>query len=381
MGIRIIGHLPTAGDARRFLDHTQTAVNVGVGFRRSAVRTGPSYRAPTLDYLTEAAMAWERAGAAAALVPTGTSFEDAWVVASALMARTRRIGFLVALRPGLVTPVLAAQMMSSFQRLSGGRLLLNVTPGVPGPVSHRFGDWLSKTERLEQAGEFLTIVRGAWGEEPFDFTGTHFRVKGASVTAPDPPPTVYYGGSSEESMAFAARYADVYLSFAEPPDMVTERIARVHQLAAVHSRTVRYALSFQIIARETAQEAWTVAEKMIGGADEATIRESLAAFRRSGAANATARTRLLDRMASVSGATEISPNLWVGGLLVHAGRPPALVGSHAEIAERIAEYHELGVTELQVTGFPDVEESAHFGEGVMPLLRRNGLLDEWDPLS
>ncbi|GEL23158.1 alkanesulfonate monooxygenase [Pseudonocardia sulfidoxydans NBRC 16205] len=376
MGIQVIGHLPTAGDARRFLDHTQTARNVGVGFRRSSLHTGPSYRAPTLDYLTQVALAWERAGAHAALVPTGTSFEDAWVTASALMSRTRSLGYLVAFRPGLVGPVLAAQMMSTFQRLSQGRLLLNVTPGVPGPVSNRFGDWLSKSERLDQAGEFLTIVRGAWGEEPFDFAGRYFRVEGASITAPDPIPPFYFGGSSEESMAFAARHADVYLSFVEPPDMTAPRLERVRTLAAEHGRTVRTALSFQVITRNTAREAWDVAEHMLGDVDEASVRDSLAAFRRSGAGAAAARTRLLGRMESVAGAAEISPNLWVGGLLVHAGRPPALVGSHTDIADRLTEYHDLGVTEFQVTGFPDVEESAHFGEGVIPLLRERGLLDE-----
>jgi alkanesulfonate monooxygenase len=88
-------------------------------------------------------------------------------------AATSRLKFLVAFRPGLLSPTLAAQMAASYQRLSGGRLLLNVVTGGQADEQRRFGDYLSHDERYARTGEFLAIVRGAWSGQPFDFSGQH----------------------------------------------------------------------------------------------------------------------------------------------------------------------------------------------------------------
>ena len=73
---------------------------------------------------------------------------------------------------------------------------------------------------------------------------------------------------------------------------------------------------------------------------------------------------------------EIAPNLWAGVGLVRGGAGTALVGSHEEVADRIAEYHALGIDEFVLSGYPHLEEAWWFGEGVMPILRRRGL---WAP--
>jgi alkanesulfonate monooxygenase len=67
---------------------------------------------------------------------------------------------------------------------------------------------------------------------------------------------------------------------------------------------------------------------------------------------------------------EISPNLWAGIGLVRPGAGTALVGSHEQVAERIAEYHELGLDEFILSGHPHLEEAYAVGENVLPLLRR-----------
>ena len=95
---------------------------------------------------------------------------------AALTQVTKRLKFLVAFRPGLISPTLAAQMAASFQRVSGGRLLLNVVVGGDEVEQARFGDFLSKDERYARADDFLAIVRGAWENESFDFAGEHISV-------------------------------------------------------------------------------------------------------------------------------------------------------------------------------------------------------------
>jgi alkanesulfonate monooxygenase len=71
---------------------------------------------------------------------------------------------------------------------------------------------------------------------------------------------------------------------------------------------------------------------------------------------------------------EIYPNLWAGVGLVRGGAGTALVGSHAEVADRIEEYASLGISEFIFSGCPHLEEAYWFGEGVRPELRRRGVL-------
>ena len=67
---------------------------------------------------------------------------------------------------------------------------------------------------------------------------------------------------------------------------------------------------------------------------------------------------------------EVSANLWAGVGLVRGGAGTALVGSYARVAERIEEYHQLGVDSFILSGFPHLEESIHVGAEVLPLLRK-----------
>ena len=173
--------LPTAGDDRHV-----------VGF---GATTG--HRDPSRRYLSQVARAAEQLGFDAVLTPTGTACEDAWITTASLLGDTERLRFLVAFRPGLVSPTLSAQMAGTFQRLSEGRLLLNVVTGGDAEEQRRFGDWLDHDARYDRTDEFLTVLRGAWGDTPFDFSGHHYEVAGATVSAPpDPVPPIFFGGAS-----------------------------------------------------------------------------------------------------------------------------------------------------------------------------------------
>ena len=97
--------------------------------------------------------------------------------------------FLVAFRPALLSPTLAAQMASTYQRMSGGRLLVNIVTGAEPAELARFGVWEDKETRYERTGEFVQIMRGAWSGEPFAYTGKHYDVADATTrAAPEPDP-------------------------------------------------------------------------------------------------------------------------------------------------------------------------------------------------
>nr|WP_284289439.1 LLM class flavin-dependent oxidoreductase [Angustibacter aerolatus] len=221
MAITLHWFLTTSGDGRTI---------VGAYHGAAGRATTRGVREPDIDYLAQQARAADALGFTGVLTPTGTWCEDAWLTTAALVRETRRLKFLVAFRPGVLSPTLAAQMAASYQRLSRGRLLLNVVTGGDAVEQQRFGDWLDHDERYARTAEFLQVVRGAWSGQPFDFTGEHYDVRGATVAVvPDPVPDVYFGGSSEAALPVAAEHADVYLTWGEPPAQVAQKIARVRE--------------------------------------------------------------------------------------------------------------------------------------------------------
>ena len=255
--------LPTGGDSRDVLPDADR----------------PGQRAPDRDYLAQVALAAEAHGFDAMLTPCGTGCEDAWITTASLVPVTSSIRFLVAFRPGLLSPTLAAQMASTYQRMSGGRMLVNIVTGAEPRELHRFGDYADKATRYERTGEFLAVMRAAWSGEPFDFEGDHYTVTGATTRAvPDPVPEIYFGGASDDAKAVAAAHADVYLVWGEPPEAAQRQLLDVRDRAAALGRELRYGIRFHVIARPTADEAWAAADGLLAGISDDDIAAARADF-------------------------------------------------------------------------------------------------------
>ncbi len=352
--------LPTGGDARDVLPTAPDA----------------HPRAPDHSYLAQIAVACDRLGYDAMLTPCGTGCEDAWLATAALIPLTQRIKFLVAFRPALLTPTLAAQMASTHQRMSDGRLLVNIVTGAEPVELARFGVHDDKETRYAQTEEFIQVMRGAWSGLPFDFDGDFYNVVGATTRdVPDPVPAIYFGGASEAAERVAANQVDVYLAWGEPPDMVAQRVERVRALAAAAGRTIRFGIRFHVIARPTAVEAWAYADRLLAGMDADAIANAARDF---DATQSVGQRRMADLHGGDTSQLVVHPNVWAGFGLVRGGVGTGLVGSYAEVAERILEYHGLGFDEFILSGYPHLEEAYWFGEGVMPLLRASGHLPQID---
>ena len=367
MGVVLHWFLPTNGDSR-----TDLSLGNAVGAAGSrVVAGGGTERAPDLEYIGQIARSAEQLGFDAALTPTSSWCEDAWVMTAALTQVTKRFRFLVAFRPGLMSPTLAAHMAATYQRVSGGRLLLNVVTGGDDVEQRRFGDHLGKPDRYRRAAEFLHVVRELWTGQPVDFKGEFIDVRGAQII-PDPIwPDIYLGGSSEPALDVAARYADVYLTWGEPPAAVAAKLDQVRARAKAAGRELRFGIRLHVITRETGAEAWTQAQRLLDGLDPAAIAEAQRIQR---ASQSEGQRRMTELHGGRTDALEVSPNLWAGVGLVRGGAGTALVGSYEEVADRIAEYHELGIDEFILSGYPHLEEAYQMGEGVMPVLRARGLL-------
>jgi alkanesulfonate monooxygenase len=294
-----------------------------------------------------------------------------------LSSVSERLKFLVAFRPGLTAPFLAAQMAGSFQNLSGGRLLLNVVTGGESHEQRMFGDFLDKDGRYARCDEFLEVVRRLWTGDTVNFEGEHFKVEDAVLAQiPDPLPEIYFGGSSPAAGTVAARHADVYLTWGEPPAAVQDKVDWIRKLAAEEGRPadrpVRFGIRLHTIARDTSADAWAEADRLLSAIDDEQIAKVQSGLKRS---ESEGQRRMLELNQGSKDGLEIHPNLWAGVGLVRGGAGTAMVGSHSEIADLVEQYAEVGIQEFVLSGYPHLEESYWFGEGVLPELARRG---RWD---
>ncbi|UOY92460.1 FMNH2-dependent alkanesulfonate monooxygenase [Ectobacillus sp. JY-23] len=347
--MEVLWFLPTSGDSRY------------LGTKKGG-------RPATYVYLKQIAQAVDQLGFHGALLPTGQSCEDAWITASSLLSVTERMKFLVALRPGLMSPTVAARMASTFDRLSGGRLLVNVVTGS-SPAEHGAdGIHLSHAERYLVTDEFLSVWRNLLNGEEVNFEGEHFHIKGGKNVYPpvqSPYPPLYFGGSSAIAKEVAAKHVDVYLTWGEPPAAVKEKITHVQQLAARYGRTVRFGIRLHVIVRETADEAWDAAHALIRHVDDETVAAAQKALQQH---ESEGQRRMLALHSGNRNDLEISPNLWAGVGLVRAGAGTALVGDPETVVERIREYEALGIDTFILSGYPHLEEAYRVAELLFPLL-------------
>lgn len=323
-------------------------------------------RAVDLHYLKQIAQAADELGYSGALLPVGRSCEDPWIAAASLIAVTRRLKFLVALRPTTISPTSAARQAATFDRLSEGRLLVNVVAGGDSGDLEADGTFLSHDERYEHAREFLDIWTRLMAGEEVTHHGKHLQVTKAKllytpVQRPHPP--LYFGGSSNAAHDIAAEQTELYLTWGEPPAEVEKKFADVRKRAEAAGRKVRFGVRLHVIPRETNELAWAAAEDLIKHLDDATIAKAQSAFsgmdsegqRRMRALHGGSRSKL-----------EISPNLWAGVGLVRGGAGTALVGDGETIARRLKEYESIGADTFVLSGYPHLEEAYRFAELVFP---------------
>jgi alkanesulfonate monooxygenase len=348
----VLWFLPTHGDGR-YLATSQGGREVDLG------------------YLTQIAQAADQLGYYGVLLPTGRSCEDSWVVASALVPLTRRLRFLVAVRPGLQSPSVAARMAATLDRISGGRLLINVVTGGDPVENKGDGIFTPHDQRYDLTREFLNVWKAMLAGETVNYRGEHIRIEDGKIFFPPvqkPHPPLWFGGSSEAGIAVAADQVDTYLTWGEPPGDVAEKLAVADAAARQRGRKLDFGIRLHVIVRETNEKAWEAARELISFVDDKAIAQAQQVFARMDSVGQR-------RMAALHGGSrdrlEISPNLWAGVGLVRGGAGTALVGDPETVAERMREYMRLGIGTFILSGYPHLEEAYRFAELVLPRLKLN----------
>lgn len=343
---------------------SQRPGHIAPGYRPDGKTDGFTY----IDYIAQVAKAAELAGFEGALLPTGP---EPWIVAAALARETRRIRFLVAFQATWTLPAYAAQQAAILQHLSHGRLDWNIITGGNPAHQRAQGDYLDHDQRYRRTGEFLDIIQGLWEHEQFSYQGQIYQLENGEL----PPglrqerkPGVYFSGFSDPALDVAARHADVYLNWAEPLDKLKPHIDRVRELAARQGREVRFGLRVDVFARETEEAAWRDLRRQfdaVGNRGSSEAKAFTSGSDSVGGARQTAYHQNVDRFEDLI----LGPNLWAGFAKAKPGPTVGLVGSHENVAERLAEYRDAGFSTFILASNPHLEEALRIGQEVLPLVQ------------
>jgi alkanesulfonate monooxygenase len=345
----VLWFLPTHGDGR-YLASTEGAREVD------------------FKYLRQVAQAADQLGYYGVLLPTGRSCEDSWVIASAVAPWTERLRYLVAVRPGLQSPSVAARMTATLDRVTNGRLLINVVTGGDPVENKGDGIFLPHDERYAVTREFLNVYSDLLAGKTVNVQGKHIQIEDGRLIFPPvqtPRPPLYFGGSSDAGIDVAVDTVDKYLTWGEPPALVAEKVARVKAAAEKRGRKLSFGIRLHVVVRETNEAAWKAADELIQYVTDDVIANAQKTLARQ---DSVGQQRMMQLHGGRRDKLEISPNLWAGVGLVRGGAGTALVGDAKTVAARIKEYQDVGVDTFIMSGYPHLEEAYRFAELVFPLL-------------
>ncbi|SDT22735.1 LLM class flavin-dependent oxidoreductase [Microlunatus soli] len=338
-------------------------------------RTGPFIQPDFVERITHA---HEDAGFDKVLIGYGSSTAEGTQVAAWAAARSDRLQFLIAHRPGVTFPTLAARTFATLDQFSQGRVNVHiVTGGVPADL-RREGDFADKDARYARTDEYITLLRRAWESEvPFDHSGPGYRLDGfRSEVRPwqDRRIPIYFGGSSAAAYRVGGSQADTYMLWGEPLAETRQQIESVRAAAAAAGRAQApaFSVSFRPILGATEDEAWERAHRVL-----ATIQDSgggLGAFVSSTALVGGGRPASVasQRLLAAAAKGDLHDRaLWTptAAATNASGNTTALVGTPETVAEAIADYAELGVSAFLIRGYEPLADAVEYGRELLPRAR------------
>ncbi len=332
-------------------------------------------RPPTFDYLKQVVQTAESAGFHSQLIPTrfanglfseNQPLAETWTTATALAAVTSRIRFLIAVRPGFVSPGLFAQMAAALSNISGGRIDINVVPGGIQGDFERLGVTSSHDQRYTFADEFIGACKKLWSSpgEPVQFDGEVVKLDGAMVS-PGPAgggPRWYLGGASPNALSLAGRQADCLLMWIQPVEDIAALMERATTAFEEEGRTPEFGLRTHLVVRDSEDEAWEAAEDLISDAATQVKEQRSAQVRGTAMVGAAIQARPRDQH-------RVTERLWNGISTVRVNCGTAIVGTPAQVADELVCYWDLGIDEFILSGYPHVEEAERVAADVIPLVR------------
>jgi len=298
------------------------------------------------------------------LLPIGFHRADPISLATYFGLATKRVRYMLAIRPGVVSPTYLVQQVNTVSVLIDGRVSINVVAGYSSQELRAYGDFHSHDDRFGHSDEFWSICRQLWhGPVPVDFAGKYLSVEGARINTPFTgdrvAPELYFGGSSELASNLAIKHGDALLRLGDTPERLAPQLRRV--LAT--GREV--GLLFSVIARPTRTEAVDAAYALVAAAGDSG-RAVQDRFRVESAESVGFSTTYL---LGYRQSDWPRPYLWSGGIPYMGPLSLALVGSPDDVAAALLEYRSIGVTQFLFHGRPDIDSLPYFCQEILPRVR------------
>ena len=343
------------------------------------IGTRRAERPPTFEYLREVVETAEKNGYYSLLIPTrfanglfeeGAPLAETWTTATALAAVTNKIRFLIAVRPGFISPGLFAQMAATLNQISGGRVDINVVPGGIKGDFERFGETSDHSTRYKRAEEFIQSCRALWASpEPTVFHGEHVTLDGAIVSPSpvDDGPNFYLGGASPSALKLAGQESDVYLLWIQPPGDISSFIQRANKEFVEAGREPRYGLRTHLIVRPTETEAWDDAGELLSMADVVVKEQRASVVVVPQSVNNPEPVAVFGDQYMEN--YRLDRHLWNGISTVRVNCGTALVGTPEQVAGELLRYWRMGIDEFILSGFPHVEECRRISHDLLPILK------------
>ncbi|HVI91919.1 MAG TPA: LLM class flavin-dependent oxidoreductase [Dongiaceae bacterium] len=323
-----------------------------------------------LDHIEKVAKAHDEGGFDRALIAFHSTSPESILVAQHVASVTKKLGLMIAHRPGFTTPTLGARQFATLDQLTRGRIAVHIITGGDDAELRQDGDFLTKDERYARTDEYLEIVRRIWtSDKPFDHAGKFYRFERGysevkSITQPHIP--IYFGGASDAAIAVAGKHADIYALWGETYAQVRDLIGRVRAAAASHNRQLRFSLSLRPILADTEEKAWAKADAILERARELVEKTG---YKRKGEPENEGSRRLL---AAAAQGSRLDKRLWTGiaALTGAKGNSTSLVGTPEQVADALLDYYDLGVTTFLIRGFDVIEDAVEYGRDLIPLTRK-----------
>jgi alkanesulfonate monooxygenase len=328
---------------------------------------------PQIDpsYTAAFALAHEQAGFDRILIGYHSAAPDGFQVAAYVAQATTKLKILLAHRPGVIQPTVAARQIATLDQFSGGRLAVHIISGGSDAEQQRDGDFMTKDERYARTDDYLDLVKKTWTSTgPFDHDGPFYKVRDSfspirSQQQPHVP--IFFGGASDAAIRVAGRHAETYAFFGETLEQTRESIARVRASAAEHGRPApRFSVSFRPILGRTEEAAWDRAERIL--AEAQAIKDAGASPFRRVTMESEGSRRLLE---TAAGGKVRDKRLWteIAKLTGAPGNSTSLVGTPDQVVDALLDYYDLGIRTFLFRGFDPLEDAIDYGRNLLPRLR------------
>ncbi|WP_413738159.1 LLM class flavin-dependent oxidoreductase [Sodalis sp. RH21] len=330
------------------------------------------------DYIKRQAREHEYAGFDGVLVGGGGDGPDSLQIAALGVAQTEKLNFLIANRPGLVSPTMVARSYATLDQISQGRIRFHVISGRDLDGQMRYGDPLKKESRYQRTREFMQVVKQSWtSSSGFDYHGEYYQIENFAATIlpyRQPRIPLYFAGNSDEAYPVGGAEADGYALYAQPLDRLRQDIGRIRAeaVAAGRERGPAIIVFVRLILGATDELAWLRAEEL-----RALVRRQA-----DGAGSSLARwTPASDgRAASVGDQKQVDANkrgerhdraLWTGlSEITRRGKSSALVGSPETVVAALLDYVDAGVSIFILDGFDRLNDVHDYGRYIIPALKQ-----------